>query len=128
MSLSRSMSLQADSLVNPSPTLDEGQLRKMTAISGLTCLESYEQSAPLSSWQRMFLGSLLLRKVWYSKLCTLTWKLRATKSPHRLNLRLLPSVPHIEGIGRGFVPTPDTTGGAPNTGSNKKNGPKSLIE
>ena len=118
----------ADSLASRSVTQDEEAQRETTAISGRRCYESSGLSVHDSSWQRMFTASLLLSKGWFSKLSTLTWKTRVTKLPQRLYFRLLPSVPHIEGIGSGFVPTPDTTGGAPNLNSNKHNGPKSLIE
>lgn len=122
------ISLLEDSLASHSATQAEEAARTTTATSGRRCLESYEKSSRLSSWQRTFTASLLLMPDWYSKLCTLTWKLRATKSPHRSYFRLLPSVPYIEGIGSGFVPTPDTTIDAPNMNSNKKHGPKTTMQ
>lgn len=74
------------------------------------------------------MASLLTTEALYSPLSRLTWRLRGTKSRRPLYFRLVPSVPYIEGIGSGFAPTLDTTGGAPNKGSNKKYGPKSLSE
>ena len=124
----KSTSSRADSPVSHSATPGEGRAREMTAISGLKCLELYEKSNPLTSWQRMFLVSLLGTKAFFSKLSTLTWRLNSTKLPRRLYFRLLPSAPYIEGIGSGFVPTPDSTTGAPNKNSNKKRGPKALID
>ena len=128
MTSKKSTSSRADSLANHLATRDEGRAREMTATSGLKCLELYEKSSPLTSWQRMFLASLLGTKAFFSRLSTLTWRLNSTKLPRRLYFRLLPSVPHIEGIGSGFVPTPDSTTGAPNKNSNKKRGPKALID
>ncbi len=106
----------------------EDWARAMTASSGRRCFDSYARLNPPSSWVKTFLGSLLTTKELYSPLSSLTWRTRVTRSRRLSYFRLLPSVPYIEEIGSGFVPTPDTTGGAPNTGSNKKNGPKSLME
>lgn len=110
------------------PTPDEEQVRAMTAGSGRRCFASYERLCRPTSWQRTFMGSLLTTTALYSPLSYLTWRMRGTKSHHRLYFRLVPSVPFIAEIGYGFVPTPDTTTGAPNAGSNKRNGPKSLME
>lgn len=113
--------------VSLSRTPEEERARQTTASSGRTSWDSYASSDPDSSWSRTFTASLLLGKGWYSRVSSLTWRVNRTKLPHRLYFRLLPSVPHTEGIGSGFVPTPDTTGGsAPQTNTNKKNGPASL--
>lgn len=53
--------------------------RMMTATSGRRCLESYERLHPDGSWQKTFLASCLLTEAWSSRLCYLTWSLRATK-------------------------------------------------
>lgn len=121
-------SSQGDFPVSLSAMQADDEARKTTVISGLKCLESYQKSSPLTSWARMFTDLLLTKAGWFSNVSTLTWNLRVTKSRRLSYFRLLPSVPRIEGIGSGFVPTPDTTTGAPNKGSNKKNGPKSLTE
>ena len=98
------------------------------AGSGQRCFERWLRLGPVSLWQRTCTASLLTTAALSSRLCTLTWTQRVTKRSRRLYFRLLPSVPHIDGIASGFLPTPDTTTGAPNKGSNKRNGPKSLIE
>ena len=98
------------------------------AGSGLKCYESSLVPHLGTSWQKTCTALLLTSPALSSKLCTLTWTQRVTKQRRLSYFRLLPSVPHIAGIGSGFLPTPDTTGGAPNLGSNKRNGPKSLIE
>jgi len=107
---------------------EEEKLREITVTSGRKCSESYPFRDRLTFWQRTFMDSLLLTEEWSSPLSTLTWRQNSTKLVRQLYFRLLPSVPHIEGIGSGFVPTPDSTGGAPKKNSNKRNGPKSLIE
>lgn len=100
----------------------------MTAGSGRRCFDSYVRLVRPTLWVKTFLASLLTTKDYYSPLSSLTWRLRGTRSQRLSYFRLVPSVPYIEGIGSGFLPTPDTTTGAPNKGSNKKNGPKSLID
>lgn len=94
------------SLASLSATQVEGRARETTAGSGLKCFEQSGLCDHPSSWVRTFTASLLTSRDFYSKVSTLTWKQRATKQPRRLYFRLLPSVPHIEGIGSGFVPTP----------------------
>jgi hypothetical protein len=118
----------AGSRVSLFPTLDADGVRKMTASSGRRCFDSYVRLSRPTSWVKTFLGSLLTTEGFYSPLSSLTWRLRGSKSRRLLYFRLVPSVPYIDGIGSGFVPTPDTTTGAPNSGSNKRNGPKSLTE
>jgi hypothetical protein len=110
------------------PMRGEDWAREMTASSGRKCFDSYVRLSRPTSWVRTFLASLLTTRDFYSPLSSLTWRLRGSRSRRLLYFRLVPSVPYIEGIGSGFVPTPDTTTGAPNKGSNKRNGPKSLTE
>ena len=95
----------------------------MTVTSGLKCYESSRLLGHDGFLARMFLGS----PEWASTNVYLTWKLSATKQ-RRLLFRLVPSVPRIGGIGSGLLPTPTGAAEAQNLGSNKVNGPKSLIE
>lgn len=67
----------------PSPGSEEA--RRMTVISGLKCLELYQNSGPLGLLVRMLLGS----SIWRSTRCTLTWKTKDTPSK-RLLFRLVP--------------------------------------
>src|SRR3990167_2162467 len=90
---------------------------------GLKCYESSRLLGHDGFLARMFLGS----PEWASTNVYLTWKLSATKQ-RRLLFRLVPSAPRIGGIGSGLLPTPTGAAEAPNLGSNKVNGPKSLIE
>lgn len=100
----------------------------MTAGSGRRCFDSYVRLSRPTSWVKTFLASLLTTRDYYSPLSSLTWRMRGTKSRRLWYFRLVPSVPYIEGIGYGWLPTLDTTGEAPNKGSNKRNGPTSLFE
>ena len=118
----------ADSPASQSVMQDSEEARRMTVSSGQRCLGSYLNCVRVTSWARMFLALSLTSRELYSPVSSLTWRLSITKSRRLWYFRLLPSVPHIDGIGSGFVPTPDSTGGAPNKNSNKRNGPKSLIE
>ena len=80
------------------PGSDEA--RKMTATSGLKCLELSRNSGPLGSLARMLLGS----STWRSTRCYLTWKVSATPAK-RLLFRLAPSMPRTEGTGSPLWPT-----------------------
>ena len=68
-----------DSPASRSARPGSGVAREMTATSGQRCLESYERLHPNGSWQKTFLASCLLTEAWSSRLCYLTWSLRATK-------------------------------------------------
>ena len=72
----------------------------MTVISGLKCLELYQNSGPLGSLVRMLLGS----SIWRSTRCTLTWKTKVTPSK-RLLFRLAPSMPRTGGTDAQLLPT-----------------------
>ena len=69
----------ADSPASRSALPESGAAREMTAISGRRCCESYARLNPDGYWQKMFLGSCLSSPAWFSRLCYLTWNLRATK-------------------------------------------------
>ena len=105
-------SSQGDSPANPSQQQAKERAHKMTATSGLRCLESYERFPQHSSWVRMFVASLIgtdqmENPIWYSTKCALIWKLRATKS-HRLFFQLAVKTHPIEETAFGLLPTPQT--------------------
>ena len=102
-----SIFLQEDSLANHSPQPDSEEAQKMTATSGLKCLESFEKLNPGGSWEKMFSGLLIGMKGWCSTRCYLTWKLKGT--PHnRFYFQLAPLTPRTEETESGLLPTPDT--------------------
>lgn len=55
------------------------------------------------------MDSLLGTEAWYSRLCLLTWRLRATKRSRRLLFRLAVSAPPTGATEYGFVLTPSAT-------------------
>ena len=76
------------------------EARKMTATSGLRCLELYRKSGPLGSLVRMLVGS----SEWVSTRRYLTWKPQATKQG-RLYFRLVPLTPPTDVIDARLWPT-----------------------
>ena len=74
-----------DSPASPFLSPGSAEARRMTVISGLKCLELYQNSGPLGSLVRMLLGS----SIWRSTRCTLTWKTKVTPCK-RLLFRLVP--------------------------------------
>ena len=91
------------SLASRSPLPGNEAARRMTVTSGQKCSALSTISGPLGSLVRMCLES----SIWRSTRCLLTWKTKDT--PHRrLLFRLVPSMPHTEGTGSLFWPTPST--------------------
>jgi len=86
------------------PLPGRNEERRMIATSGLRCLESSKSQIPDGSWQRMFLASLTSSEAWYSKECTLIWKVKATKFSRRLYFQLVGRVRRTEGIESGLWP------------------------
>ena len=74
------MSSLVDFLASPSPQQEKGWEKKMTAIFGPKCSGQSEKSNPDMSWGKMFVESLVGRTDWFSKRCSLTWKMQVTKS------------------------------------------------
>lgn len=101
-------SSQEDSLANHSPKPDEERERQMTATSGRKCYELYESFIRGGSSVKMLAASLLGAKAWYSNKCTLTWKVKGTKS-NRLLFQLYPSMRRTDEIGFGLSPTPQAS-------------------
>lgn len=86
----------------------------MTDISGQKCLGLFKRSNRPGLLAKTFPALLIGQKGWYSKKCNLIWKLKATKY-NRLYFQLQASVPRIEGIESGLLPTAvasDATTGA----------------
>lgn len=94
----------------------------MTVTSGRQCATLSRKTGPLGSLVKMCLES----SRWNSTIVALTWKTKVTKF-NRLLFQLAPSMPDTGEIESGLLPTPCKAAEAPNLGSNKVNGPKSLI-
>lgn len=94
-------------LVNHSVRPGSAEARKMTAISGRKCFESYGNRIRVGSSVKMLADLLLGTEVWSSTASLLTWKPRVTKSG-RLLFQLLPSTPRTGETGSGLLPTPQT--------------------
>ena len=77
------------------------EARKMTATSGLRCLELSEHQGRLGYSLKMLLDTLR----WASTKCLLTWKAKATPS-NRLLFQLAPWTPRTDEIESGFWATP----------------------
>ena len=90
-----------DSLASRSAQPGSDEARMMTATSGRRCFELYGKYSPLGS----LVKTLLASKVWSSTIAHLTWKVSGSRSKC-LIFRLAESVPSIEGIGYGLLPTP----------------------
>lgn len=130
----KSMYLPEGSPVSLSAALENEKERKTTVTSGRKCFEQYEKYSPLGLLVKMLLES----PVWYNQVVRLRWKVkplclkRLTRKRYlnknlslkpsvetlstkdipssRLLFRLVPSVPHIDGIASGLLPTVQTQG------------------
>ncbi len=78
---------------------------KGKAIGHQKVLEQFEKFNRVGLWAKKFADLLIGMEGWYSMKCSLTWKLRATKS-HRFYFQLVPLTLPIEEIGFGLLPTP----------------------
>jgi hypothetical protein len=76
--------------------------KRMSAICGPRCVESFEKLNPTGSWARMFSALLTGRTDWYSTRCRLIWKLRGTKYK-RMYFRLVPQTLRTEGTESGLL-------------------------
>ena len=77
------------------------EARKMTATSGLRCLELSEHQGRLGYSLKMLLDTLR----WASTKCLLTWKAKTTPC-NRLLFQLAPWTPRTDEIESGLLPTP----------------------
>ena len=86
----------------PSPGSEKE--RRMTVGSGRKLLESWPKSSQPGPSLKTLVESLVLNKAWYSRICYLRWRARATKSD-RLLFQLAPSMPRTGEIGSGYLLT-----------------------
>ena len=77
------------------------EARKMTATSGLKCLESFKNVGQLGCLRKMLVGTLN----WASKRCLLTWKVKDTIPKYSI-LELWPKMLPIGECESGLFPTP----------------------
>jgi len=96
---------QEDSHANRIHQQVKDLVRKTIDISGRRCLEQFERYNPGTSWERMFMDSLIGMGDWFSTRCKLTWKMKGTKY-NRVFFQLVPSTLPIEEIEFGLWPTP----------------------
>lgn len=93
--------LPEDTRANLSAKPGSAEARKMTATSGLRCLELFEHQGRLGYSLKMLLDTLR----WASTRCFLIWKVKTTPRK-RLLFQLAPLELRIDGIASGFWPTP----------------------
>ncbi len=93
--------------VNHFQQQENNLVRKMTATSGLKCLEQLKRFDRVTLWQKTFLDSLIGQRDWYSSRSYLTWKMKGTKYK-RLYFQLYPSTRHTEETGSGLLLTTPT--------------------
>jgi hypothetical protein len=84
--------------------------KKMTATSGRRCLGRFEKLNQATLWAKTFAGCLVGMEGWFSMRCSLTWKLRGTKSS-RFYFQLAPSTLPTEETEFGLLPTPQAIDG-----------------
>ena len=89
------------------------------ATSGLRCLESSKNLNPVGLLQKMSEALLTSNTAWSSNVCTLIWKVKATKRK-RLLYQLQASVPRIAETESGLWRTPDALSGGSNLPGIKK--------
>ena len=75
----------------------------ITVTSGRKCCESFGKFVPDGSWAKTFSELLIGTEDWFSSRCTLTWKLRGTKS-RRLYFQLVASAPRTSDTEHGSLP------------------------
>ena len=98
-----------DSRVNHSQQPESEKAQQITGTSGRKCLEQFGRLVPDGSWAKTFSELLIGTMEWYSSKCTLTWKLKATKSS-RLYFQLVASTLRTCDTERGLLPTVQTQG------------------
>ena len=94
---------QEDSRASRFPPPGSDEARRMTAIYGRKCLESYPTYGHVGLLEKMLLES----SIWRSTRCWLTWRIKATKQG-RLYCQLVASMPRIDDTESPYWPTPTT--------------------
>jgi len=92
---------------NPTHLPVNDSVKRMSAICGQRCVESFEKLNPTGSWAKMFSALLIGRTDWYSMRCRLTWKLKGTKYK-RLYFQLAPQTLRTDVTEFGLLPTVTT--------------------
>lgn len=82
--------------------------KRMNAICGQRCVESFAKLNPTGLWAKMFSALLVGRTDWYSTRCRLIWKLRGTRYK-RLYFQLAPQTLRTDVTESGLLPTPRTS-------------------
>lgn len=85
-----------------------GKVQPITVISGQKCCERFAKLVPDGSWAKTFSELLIGREDWFSNACTLTWKMRGTRS-RRLYFQLAASEHRTSDTECGLLPTPTAT-------------------
>lgn len=85
-----------------------GKVQPITVISGRKCCERFAKLVPAGSWAKTFSELLIGREDWFSNVCTLTWKMRGTRS-RRLFFQLAASEHRTSDTECGLLPTPTAT-------------------
>ena len=97
--------LLEDSLVSPSRLQENKKPYKTTDICGQKCLELLKKQNLPGSLERMSEILLASQTAWYSNKCTLTWKVKVSKS-NRLLYQLQQSTHPTNDTEHGLWPTP----------------------
>lgn len=98
----KSTSSQEDSRVSHFQQPENGKVQPITVTSGRKCLEQFGKLSPDGSWARTFSELLVGTEDWFSSRCTLTWKLKATKS-RRLYFQLAALTPRTSDTEHGLL-------------------------
>ena len=106
--------------VNLTPTQVSDLEKKMTDTSGLKCLEQFKRFDHVGLWAKTFSDLLIGRTGWYSKRCSLTWRLKGTPY-NRMYFLLQVSTPPTEEIESGLLLLKTPTAMDGEVSSGKKN-------
>jgi len=96
---------QEDSLANRIQQPDNEKGKRMNAISGRKCCESFARFNHVGSWAKTFSDLLIGQRDWSSKRCNLIWRLKGTKYK-RLYFQLQQKTLRTEEIESGLLLTP----------------------
>lgn len=108
------MFLQEDFRVSPTASPGKEKAQKMSATSGLKCLEQFERFSRHGSWAKTFVALLVGTQDWSSSRCKLIWKLKGTKYSRlyfQLRALTLPTSEKESGLLDSLLPTPKASEG-----------------